>query len=125
MRFLPVRFLSALLALCGISLVAPDRAGAEDLKWDAMDLGPFQSGTFKVGGQITAKGLAIKVGTSDKPATVLFDPEMLRWSAAWTGGFINFPRARGGLEGQISVNGRVMFSTGYAPGWGPAGEIGD
>src|SRR4051812_30424668 len=125
MRFLPFSFFSLAVLILGGNGVVLAAARGEDLKWDAMDLGPFQSGTYKVGGQITAKGIAIKVGTSEEPATVLFDTELLRWSAAWTGGFINFPRARGGLEGQISMDGRMMFSTGYAPGWARAGEIGD
>ena len=71
-----------------------------------------------------AKGIAIKVGTAEAPATVLFDPELLRVSAAWTGGFIKFPRARGGLEGQIKPDGELKFSTPYLPGWS-AGDIGE
>ena len=97
---------------------------AEDLKWDKTDLGPFHAGCFKINGQVTAKGIAIKVGDKEHPATVLFDPELLRMSAAWTGGFIKFPRGRGGLEGQIAADGEVKFSTPYLPGWS-TGEIGD
>ena len=90
------------------------------IPWDAMDLGPFHSATFKIpqrGNQITAKGIAIKVGSKDSSATVLFDTELLRVSAAWTGGFIDFPRGRGGLEGQTTPAGQLAFSTDYAPGW--------
>ena len=94
------------------------------IPWDAMDLGPFFSGTFKVKSQVIAKGIAVKVGTAEAPATVLFDPEMLRVSAAWTGGFITFPRGRGGLEGQISPEGDVKLTTDYTPGWS-RGDIGD
>src|SRR5215207_5673698 len=100
---------------------APKKGPA--IPWDVMDLGPFFSGTFKVKGQITAKGIAIKVGTKEAPATMLFDPEMLRVSAAWTGGFLAFPRGRGGLEGQIAPDGEVKLTTGYTPGWS-RGEIG-
>lgn len=90
------------------------------IPWDAMDLGPFHSATFKVpqrGNQITAKGIAIKVGSVDSPATVLFDTELLRVSAAWTGGFVEIPRGRGGLEGQTTPAGQIAFTTDYAPGW--------
>jgi hypothetical protein len=119
--------LSLCLALA--SLLAPLPLAAQNqppqvLQWDKTDLGPFHTGTFKVKEQRTVKGIAIKVGTNEAPATVLFDPELLRVSAAWTGGFLKFPRGRGGLEGQITPDGQVLFSTSYAPGWGK-GEIGE
>ena len=95
-----------------------------DLPWDKMDLGPFHTACFTVDGQVTAKGIAIKVGTREDPATLLFDPELLRMSAAWTGGFLKFPRKRGGLEGQVTPEGEVRWATGYAPGWA-AGAIGE
>ena len=85
-----------------------------------MDLGPFHSATFKIpelGDQITAKGIAIKIGTREEPATMLFDTELLRVTAFWTGGFIEFPRGRGGLEGQTRQAGRLLFGTKYGPGW--------
>ena len=112
---------NSLLALALTALALPLHAG---IPWDQTDLGPFHTGCFKVNGQVTAKGIAIKVGDKDKPATVLFDPELLRVSAAWTGGFVKFPGGRGGLEGQIAPGGKVEFSTPYLPGWS-AGEIGD
>jgi len=110
-------------ALSGGLLFAQTKPSPE-IKWDMMDLGTFHSGTFKIGEQIIAKGIAIQVGTAAAPATVLFDPELLRWSAAWTGGFLRFPRGRGGLEGQIAAEGTIAFSSGYAPGWA-SGTIGD
>ena len=36
-----------------------------DLPWDKMDLGPFHTACFTVDGQVTAKGIAIKVGTKE------------------------------------------------------------
>jgi len=120
--------LGFLIALTPFPLLAQNKP-APGLKWDETDLGPFHTGTFKVKDQITAKGIAIKVGGKGEAATVLFDPELLRVSAAWTGGFLKFPRGRGGLEGQISpdlgapeAGGAIRFSTTYAPGWGQ-GEI--
>lgn len=112
-------FLAWLLALTPIALLAQ----SQPIKWDVMDLGPFHTGTFKVSDQIVAKGIAIKAGPGEDGATLLFDPELMRVAAAWTGGFLKFPRARGGLEGQIAPGGEVKFSTAYAPGWA-AGEIG-
>ncbi len=116
--------MTKLLLPLALSLLFFSPVRAQELKWDKTDLGPFQTGCFKINGQVTAKGIAIKVGDKEHPATVLFDPELLRVSAAWTGGFIKFPRGRGGLEGQIAAGGEVKFSTSQASGWS-AGEIGD
>ncbi|HET6409562.1 MAG TPA: DUF6797 domain-containing protein [Chthoniobacteraceae bacterium] len=95
------------------------------LPWDATDLGVFHSGCFKfkIGGadQVTAKGIAIKLET-DSGAAALFDTELLRWTAAWNGGFIQFPRGRGGLEGQMKPSGEIGFSTAQVPGWGGGTE---
>src|SRR4029453_15547417 len=99
--------------------IAPAAKPTPRIPWDDTDLGPFHSGCFKfkVGGgeQITAKGVAIKV-SKESEATVLFDTELLRWTAAWNGGFVQFPRGRGGLEGQIKPGGEVAFSTAQVPG---------
>ncbi len=123
MKFLPLLIISALAS-----------SSFAQLPWDDMDLGSFQSGCFQIGvikndgspgDQLTAKGIAIKVGEGDAKATVLFDTELLRVSAAWTGGFIKFPRGRGGLEGQIGADGQVQFSTAYAPGWVKGEAISD
>ncbi|MEA3212516.1 MAG: hypothetical protein QOE70_5573 [Chthoniobacter sp.] len=121
MRF-PLSRLFAAVLLSAAPLASAQTKGG--LPWDAMDLGPFHTGCFKVKEQIIAKGIAIKVGTKEEPVTFLFDPELLRMSAAWTGGFLKFPRARGGLEGQIAPDGDLKLETGYAPGWS-AGEIKD
>ena len=111
------------LTLAPLSLLAQNKPLPE-IKWDKMDVGPFQTGTFKVKDQIIAKGIAIKVGHGGDEATLLFDPELMRMSAGWTGGFITFPRGRGGLEGPIAPAGTIKFSTAYAPGWSK-GEIGE
>jgi hypothetical protein len=112
------------LVLFTLLLPAPVEAQSQPrsaIPWDDTDLGPFHSGCFKFkidgGDQVTAKGVAINVG-KEIGATVLFDTELLRWTAAWTGGFIQFPRNRGGLEGQIMPAGEVVFSTAQVPGWG-------
>ena len=110
---------SAVLAVVFSAALSTSGLAAEPAKtkWDEMNLGPFHTGCIAVNGQITAKGIAIQVGTEEQPATLLFDPETLRMSAGWTGGFIKFPGPRGGLEGQIAPIGEVRFSSGFAPGW--------
>jgi hypothetical protein len=115
MHFRPILAAALGFLLTPLPLLA--QTAPQVLQWDKMDLGPFHTGTFKVGDQRTVKGIAIKVGSKEAPATVLFDPELLRMSAGWIGGFVKFPRGRGGLEGQITPNGAVQFSTEYAPGW--------
>ena len=123
-RFRPLILLAAIAASAFPASAQDTKPG---LPWDAMDLGPFHTATFKIAqqdNQVTAKGIAIKVGGKDSPATILFDPELLRVSAAWTGGFIEIPRGRGGLEGQTKLAGELAFGTNYAPGWvvGPMTE---
>jgi hypothetical protein len=98
------------------------------IPWDSMDLGPFHTATFrlsKLGDQTVAKGIAIKVGEKDAPAAMLFDPELMRVAAAWSGGFVQIPRGRGGLEGQTGAAGEIAFGSAYAPGWVLGAEIGD
>jgi hypothetical protein len=120
-RLLPL-VLSALLLPAAVEAQTENSAPPKPvIPWDASDLGPFHSGCFKfkIGGgdQVTAKGVAIKVG-KESGVTVLFDTELLRWTAAWTGGFIQFPPGRGGLEGQIKPAGEIAFTTSQVPGWG-------
>ncbi|RYD81467.1 MAG: hypothetical protein EOP84_10965 [Verrucomicrobiaceae bacterium] len=122
-RVVSAMILSVVIAPPALLAQAPKQA--QKLKWDEMDLGPFHSGTYKVKDQVTAKGIAIKVGTEDAPATVLFDPELMRISAAWIGGFVNIPRGRGGLEGQLTPGGALSFTTSYAPGWAKPDELAD
>ncbi|MHA3775357.1 DUF6797 domain-containing protein [Verrucomicrobiota bacterium sgz303538] len=122
-RVASIAILAGVIAPLALLAQAPRQP--QELKWDKMDLGPFHTGAFKIKDQVTAKGIAIKVGSGEEQATVLFDPELVRVSAAWTGGFVEIPRGRGGLEGQLNARGKVAFSTGYAPGWAKGGEIGD
>jgi len=94
-------------------------------KWDEMDIGPFQAHGLEVreGNRVwrpALKGLHIRLGQN---AAVCFDTERLRMAAGWTGGFLNLPRAGGGLEGTPTPAGKLMFDTPMVPGWaGPKGE---
>jgi len=80
----------------------PSREGVEDTPatpWLDMDYGPFLSASISVkqpadpradkqpGDNITYKGIAIAL-TADKKAAVLFDTELLRYSAGWVGGYL-------------------------------------
>ncbi len=70
------------------------------------------------------KGLAIKVGTTNEPAAICFDTELLRVSAGWTGGFVQGVNLMS--RGQYPTNiGKIMFSTAVAPGWVTDGRFAD
>ena len=98
-----------------VASVNPQRPG---IKWDSMDLGPFFSGSYRVGETVTCKGIAVAVGTKETPATMLFDTELMRFVAAWEGGLAKFTRGRGGLEDVIAADGSANFATGWTTGIG-------
>lgn len=86
-----------------------------------MDYGPFLSATIVApapGTNITNKGIAIKVGRHAE-GTVLFDTDLLRWSAGWTGGFLTLTGvAFDGKHGpNPRVEGDLLFCTSPGPGW--------
>jgi hypothetical protein len=90
-----------------------------DKPYEMMDYGPFVSGSFWAGdtSNIALKALAIHVG-KDREASVMFDTEMLRYSAAWTGDFLDFHGV--GFDGQHGVNpqaaGDLVYVTKFEPG---------
>jgi hypothetical protein len=70
------------------------------------------------------KGLAIKVGTTNEPAAICFDTELLRVSAGWTGGFVQGVNMMS--RGQYPTNiGKIVFSSEATPGWVVDGKFGD
>jgi hypothetical protein len=89
---------------------------------EVMDYGRFLTATIKAPtprDNNAMKGIAIKVGTPEKPAAVCFDTDLLRVSAGWTGGFL---KLRGtpfdGSHGSWpEVNGTEIFGTKQGPGW--------
>lgn len=84
---------------------------------------PFLSATIS-SDTTTLKGLAIKVGTTNEPAAICFDTELLRVSAGWTGGFVQGVNLMS--RGQYPTNiGKILFSTDVIPGWVVDGKLGD
>lgn len=88
----------------------------EDNRLQATLLGPFQSSTIRTAKGLTLKGIAIQVG-SKRQAAVCFDSAMLRMSAGWTGGFLQFGPRRFGLIEHPKSGGRSFFSTPNVAGW--------
>jgi hypothetical protein len=60
-------------------LLAPQQQGK---KWSDMDYGPYMTHSFESAGKdITYKGIKVRLGTDG--ASMLFDADLLRWSAGW------------------------------------------
>ena len=96
-------------------------------KWDAMDIGTFQSYGLEVPEaervwRPALKGLNIRVGPKLE-AAVCYDTERMRFAAAWSGGFLKLPSERKALGGVPQPAGKLLLRTAMAPGWaGPRGE---
>ena len=81
-----------------------------------MEHGPFVSWTIRGEGEsVTYKGIAIKLDSSAQ-AAVCFDTDLLRYSAAWTGGFLQWYPERDGLERNPTIDGKVWFDNAAGPG---------
>lgn len=65
------------------------------------------------------KGLAIRVGNE---SSVLFDTELLRMAAGWSGGYITTRGVAfdGGHGQHPAINGDQKFGTSFSPGWADA-----
>jgi hypothetical protein len=100
-------------------------------KYEKMDYGPFLSGTFKAPfpeNNVTLKGIIVSLDKEHK-TNILFDTEMCRYSAGWTGDgeFIDFHGvAYDGAHGVIpSIKGTQIFGTPVMPGWEHDGSFKD
>lgn len=91
---------------------------------------PFQGACISANfpsNNIALKGLAIRVGTGDA-ANVLFDTDLLRMAAGWTGGYISTRGVAfdGGHGSHPGIVGEQKFGTRQGPGWANAkGEFTD
>lgn len=89
---------------------------------------PFQGACITANGpgtNVALKGLAIRVGTN---ANMLWDSDLLRMAAGWTGGFISGKGVvyNGGHGEHPSIVGDQAFGTRQEPGWAnAAGEFTD
>ena len=89
--------------------------------YQRMDYGPFLSGTFDAPepkGNTTLKGVIVSLD-HDQTTNVLFDTELLRYSAGWTGDFIDYHGVA--YDGQHvatpKIAGTQVFGTPVMPGW--------
>ncbi len=95
-----------------------------DGRWNQVDVGPFMSADIHTPQGRTLKGIAIKVG-DESQATVCFNTELLGYSAAWAGGFLEFDPRRYGLIGGPKPKGLTLFANGITPGWAHDGKLDD
>ena len=91
---------------------------------------PFQGACVSAkfpANNIAMKGLAIRVAKGDD-ASVLFDTDLLRMAAGWTGGYITIKGVAfdGGHGSHPGIVGEQKFGTRQMPGWANAkGEFAD
>lgn len=121
-------FVFSLFCLC---LPAGAQTGK---KWLDMNYGPYFSGSVEAPGpdrNLTYKGLILRVdgdwssaaGSADS-ATMLFDTDLLRFSAGWTGGLLNMRNISwDGSHGTHStIKGDPVFLNPRSPGWARPGD---
>lgn len=110
--------------------VAPADVPASDATpWIAMDRGPYFSASVETSlpeRGMTPKGLLIRVN-AQKPAYVLFDTDLLRYSCGWTGGVIDYRNVLmdGSHQTWNKAVGDEVFGNGMSPGWAKDGSFED
>ncbi|MBI1841095.1 MAG: hypothetical protein HYR88_09620 [Verrucomicrobia bacterium] len=116
--------LLCLLALASASARAQAQQGKPSKPGLIQDDFPFQGacvGASYPSNNVAMKGLAIHLGPPNT-ASALFDTELLRMAAGWTGGFITthgvaFDGAHGAHP---QIQGVQAFGTSQSPGWADA-----
>ncbi len=126
-RLVAIRVVSLLVGLTGIA------AAAAAPPWIAMDYGPFLTASIDIPGartNIAYKGIAVNLGSaagSTNNEAVVFDTDLLRYAAGWTGRFV-------ALKGVVydgehwaypRIDGREVFSNPPMPGWAIGGDFSD
>lgn len=110
--------LATYLAALAVLIPAASRAAAVDHGLLQPEF-PFQGACISAPspkGNIALKGLAIRVGPK---ASVLFDTELLRMAAGWTGGYITTTGVAfdGGHGDHPAIDGPQQFGCANVPGW--------
>jgi len=114
---------------------APKKKEPKKSRIATMDTGPFMSysiGRFAgtedykgVPDGVVLKGISVKLGNN---ATVVFDTELMRYAAGWSGGFLDFSDSNAGQEKgsepAVAIGTRRFF-TKAVPGVGINGKFED
>jgi len=113
------------LVLCSLSAVAAERRAGQNYFQEDF---PFQGACITAKGpsnNVAMKGFAIRVGND---ANMLWDTDLLRMAAGWTGGYITGKGVvyDGGHGQHPAIVGEQKFGTKQGPGWADAkGEFAD
>ena len=134
------------IATAGLVLAAPEAPRPEKPKKDRnrtemMDYGPFLNLALKADGlsgadNNTPKAVAIPLGENEKAepahagagqipaAAVCFDEDLLRFSAGWVGGFIDYKGVtfHGDHGRNCAIAGTQKWATVKGPGWARPGS---
>jgi hypothetical protein len=124
------------LAAACAAVISSGASGAEPSTgkpWLDMDYGPFLTASIEApypAGNIAMKGVAIRLAQAlggARNEAVVFDTDLLRYSAGWTGGYVD-------LKGVVfdgehwaypKIAGEQVFGTATAPGWAHGGSFAD
>lgn len=109
-----------LLSLAAVAFLAAWSTAQEDMVY-----GPCLTTTLEANGLAgtTTKAMVVRCGDG----AVAFDTELLRVTAAWTGGWLELRgTAYDGSHGPMpALRGAKLMETRPLPGWAHAGELGD
>jgi hypothetical protein len=124
-KFRPLVSATCALVLCSFSLDGAERRNAPNyFEEDFPVQGACISAQFPTN-NVAMKGLAIRVGNG---ANMLWDTDLLRFAAGWTGGYISGKGVAfdGGHGSHPSLTGTQLFGAKQTPGWANArGEFVD
>ena len=88
--------------------------------WRDMDYGPFISTAVAANdNNLTYKGIVIPITPDHTGGAVVFDTDLLRYSAGWIGGLINFADVEfdGRHQSYPSIEGELLWENKVGPGW--------
>ena len=123
-------FTSLTLTISAYGQMGTSNQGRTTNEMNQMDHGPFASTTITSDPLSTSsimayKGIVVKLGDDDAPASMAFDTDLLRVAGAWTGGFLHWYDARTSLQEFPSPDGYMQFATSQGPGWSRTGKFRD
>jgi len=93
-----------------------------DARWQKTDIGQFLAAAVELPSGKVPKAVAVKLGND---AAICFDTELLRYSAGWSGGFLQFNARRYGLLDPAKPIGSIAFGSKSGPGWAYQGSFSD
>lgn len=97
-------------------------------QWRDMDYGPFLSTAVAAHSKnLTYKGIIIPLTPDRLNGAMVFDTDLLRYSAGWIDGFIDFADVafNGWHQSFPSIDGKLLWENPVGPGWGKDGSFKD